>query len=308
MLSNFLADSIFLGRLAQLVQSVCLTSRGSGVRIPQRPPQTPSVTRQRSPRFFYTGPVHTGLSLSPSCTTNETMRPVAHIHISHMNIAIIVAMTKELELLLPLLHNTSRTTVNDYTYHTGTIGRHEVTVMQCGIGKVNAAVGTLTLIDTFHPAIIINTGVAGGTGHGASIGDVVIASAVAYHDVWCGPGTVPGQAAGCPLYFESPLTPGTIERMGADLRRGVVASGDIFVSRTEEVQHILEVIPEAEAVDMESGAIAQVCHLKNIPFVCMRVISDTPGATHDNIAQYENFWEDAPRHTFDVLHRLLEVL
>ena len=26
------------GRLAQLVQSVCLTSRGSGVRIPQRPP------------------------------------------------------------------------------------------------------------------------------------------------------------------------------------------------------------------------------------------------------------------------------
>ena len=225
-----------------------------------------------------------------------------------MNIAIIVAMAKELELLLPLLHNTSRTTVNDYTYHTGTIGRHEVTVMQCGIGKVNAAVGTLTLIDTFHPAIIINTGVAGGTGHGASIGDVVIASAVAYHDVWCGPGTVPGQAAGCPLYFESPLTPGTIERMGADLRRGVVASGDIFVSRPEEVQHILEVIPEAVAVDMESGAIAQVCHLKNIPFVCMRVISDTPGATHDNIAQYENFWEDAPRHTFDVLHRLLEVL
>ena len=204
--------------------------------------------------------------------------------------------------------NVAQLIVNDYTYHTGTIDRHEVTVMQCGIGKVNAAVGTLTLIDTFHPAIIINTGVAGGTGHGASIGDVVIASAVAYHDVWCGPGTVPGQAAGCPLYFESPLTPGTIERMGADLRRGVVASGDIFVSRPEEVRHILEVIPEAVAVDMESGAIAQVCHLKNIPFVCMRVISDTPGATHDNIAQYENFWEDAPRHTFDVLHRLLEVL
>ena len=28
-----------IGRLAQLVQSVCLTSRGSGVRIPQRPPE-----------------------------------------------------------------------------------------------------------------------------------------------------------------------------------------------------------------------------------------------------------------------------
>ena len=43
------------GRLAQLVQSVCLTSRGSGVRIPQRPPQTPSVTLTRSPRFFISG-------------------------------------------------------------------------------------------------------------------------------------------------------------------------------------------------------------------------------------------------------------
>ena len=225
-----------------------------------------------------------------------------------MNIAIIVAMSKELELLLPLLDGATRTTANDYTYHTGTMGRHQVTVMQCGIGKVNAAIGALTLIDTFHPSIIINTGVAGGTGHGASVGDVVVASAVAYHDVWCGPGTVPGQAAGCPLYFESPLTPGTVERIDANLRRGVVASGDIFVSRPEEVRHILEVIPEAVAVDMESGAIAQVCHLKNVPFVCLRVISDTPGATHDNIAQYENFWEDAPRHTFDVLHRLLEAL
>ena len=31
-------NQIKKGRLAQLVQSVCLTSRGSGVRIPQRPP------------------------------------------------------------------------------------------------------------------------------------------------------------------------------------------------------------------------------------------------------------------------------
>lgn len=225
-----------------------------------------------------------------------------------MNIAIIAAMSKELALLLPLLQNASRTVINDYTFHTGTIGRHNVTLMQCGIGKVNAAIGALTLIDTFHPAIVINTGVAGGTGHGASIGDVVIASAVAYHDVWCGPGTTPGQASGCPLYFESPLTPGTVERLGSDVRRGIIASGDIFVSRVEEVQHILEVIPEAIAVDMESGAIAQVCYLKNVPFVCLRVLSDTPGAIHDNIAQYENFWEDAPRHTFEVLNRLIDVI
>ena len=65
--------------------------------------------------------------------------------------------------------------------------------------------------------------------------------------------------------------------------------------------------PDAVAVDMESAAIAQVCHIKNVPFVCIRVISDTPGGD-DNIAQYENFWTDAPKSTFDTLIHLLRRL
>ena len=176
--------------------------------------------------------------------------------------------------------------------------------LQSGIGKVNAAVATLTLIDSFHPSLVINTGVAGGTG-GARVLDVVIPDRIAYHDVWCGPGTIPGEAAGCPLYFECPLPAGLVESLGA--RRGVLASGDIFVSRPEEVEHILALYPDAVAVDMESAAIAQVCHIKNVPFVCIRVVSDTPGAA-DNIAQYDNFWDDAPRSTFDTLTQLLNRL
>ena len=65
--------------------------------------------------------------------------------------------------------------------------------------------------------------------------------------------------------------------------------------------------PDALAVDMESAAIAQVCYLKNVPFICMRVISDTPGGD-DNISQYENFWADAPRHTFEALKALLATI
>ena len=89
--------------------------------------------------------------------------------------------------------------------------------------------------------------------------------------------------------------------------RGMVASGDIFVSRREEVDHILEVCPDAVAVDMESAAIAHVCWLKSVPFLCIRVISDTPGGA-DNIAQYENFWTDAPAHTFATLTAILSRL
>lgn len=97
-----------------------------------------------------------------------------------MKIAIIAAMTKELNLLLPLIENHSTVTINETTFHTGRIEGHEVIALRSGIGKVNAAIATLTLIDSFHPSLVINTGVAGGTG-AAGILDVVIPDRIAYH-------------------------------------------------------------------------------------------------------------------------------
>ena len=221
-----------------------------------------------------------------------------------MKIAVIAAMSKELNLLLPLIESPSVVKVNDIDFHLGKIAGHDVIALQCGIGKVNAAVATLTLIDNFHPAVVINTGVAGGTGS-AKILDVVVPDRIAYHDVWCGPGTEPGCAASCPPFFDCPLPDDLLAPLG--VRRGLLASGDIFVSRPEEVQRILALYPDAIAVDMESAAIAQVCFIKNVPFICIRVISDTPGAD-DNIAQYESFWDDAPKSSFRILSQLISLL
>ena len=214
-----------------------------------------------------------------------------------MKIAIIAAMQKELDLLLPLIEHCSAVSANDYTFYTGSIGGRDIVAVKSGIGKVNAAIATLTLIDTFHPSLVINTGVAGGTG-AARVGDVVVADRIAYHDVWCGPDTIHGQAAGCPRHFISTFSDNIFE--GLHIRRGLVASGDIFVSKPSEVRHILDLYPDAVAVDMESAAIAHVCHLKQVSFLCVRVVSDTPGG-EDNISQYENFWQDAPQHTFEVI-------
>ncbi len=225
-----------------------------------------------------------------------------------MKTGIIVAMEKELALLLPNMEDCSHTSVNGFTFHSGRIGTREVVVMQCGIGKVNAAVGALTLIDTFHPSIVINTGVAGGTGHDEGkpgIGELFLAREIAYHDVWCGPGTERGEAAGCPARFSCPLPEDFGARLGA--KEGLLASGDIFVSEPDDLARIKALYPEVAAVDMESAAIAQVCHLKDVPFVCMRVISDTPG-DGDNISQYENFWTDAPARTFAAIRSLLQLI
>lgn len=222
-----------------------------------------------------------------------------------MNIAIIAAMDKEMRLLLPLLEAPSKITVNGVVFHTGKIGSHKAVVCKCGIGKVNAAIGALSLIDTFHPDMVINSGIAGGTGK-AGILEVVVADSVAYHDVWCGEGTALGQADGCPQFFECALSEDVRARIPGT-RGGLVVSGDAFITDAADVERILKIYPDAVAVEMESAAIAHVCHLKNVPFVCIRVISDTPGC-EDHLSQYANFWEDAPEHTFAAVKALLEAI
>ncbi len=222
-----------------------------------------------------------------------------------MKIAILVAMDKELELVLAAVGPTSQLRLGDTVYHTAPYGHHELIIGKAGIGKVNAAIATVTLLDNLHPALVINSGVAGGVGVARPL-DVVIPTSIAYHDVWCGPGTEPGVADGMPARFGCPLDDEHISGLGA--RAGLLASGDIFVSSAAEVERIRSLYPDAVAVDMESAAMAHACHMRGVPFICLRVVSDTPGAVDDNAAQYSDFWTDAPRHTFDTLHRLLQIL
>lgn len=223
-----------------------------------------------------------------------------------MTIGIIVAMGKELNLLLQIVENPVLCESDGFKFYTGMIGDAKIVAMQCGIGKVNAAIGATALIEKFSPDCILNSGVAGGTGQGAKILDVVLAKEIAYHDVWCGPGTEWGQAAGCPPAFPCPADADALAAH-LDAKAGMIASGDIFVSREEDVRRILSLYPSAIAVDMESGAIAQACFLKSVPMYCLRVVSDTPGQA-DNISQYANFWEDAPAHTFNAVKKLIEFL
>ena len=72
------------GSLAQLVQSVCLTSRGSGVRLPQLPPQR---TRRFSGSFFCFPVIH-GVQLWPLslCSEEETSdNEQVYFHIGKSN-------------------------------------------------------------------------------------------------------------------------------------------------------------------------------------------------------------------------------
>lgn len=224
-----------------------------------------------------------------------------------MKIGIIVAMESELEMLLPLIEDIRTEEINGYAIRMGQMGQNQVAVMQTGIGKVNAAVGAISLIDSFQPDLIVNTGIAGGTGSDADVLDVVIATEIGYHDVYCGPGNQRGQVQGLPPRFRCEgdrLVNMEAVKDQTNIRRGVIASGDLFVSTPEELKAVLAVQPDAKAVDMESGAIAQVCALRNIPFLAIRVVSDTPGVENHH-SQYQNFFSLAPQSTFAILRALL---
>ncbi|MDE6006861.1 MAG: 5'-methylthioadenosine/adenosylhomocysteine nucleosidase [Muribaculaceae bacterium] len=229
-----------------------------------------------------------------------------------MKIAIIVAMQKELDLILSQLGDYEVSSAGESKVYTGHEGNNEYIVTTCGIGKVNAALQTQNIIDEFHPDFVINTGVAGGLDPLMAIGSILVADSVAYHDVWCGPSTVVGQADGCPLFFKpSPdgikLMENIADESDLNIKFGLLCSGDRFISRPEEVSVIKEHFPSAFGCDMESAAIAHTCYRNNVPFMIIRVMSDMPGGG-ENISEYRSFWSDAPARTFQVVSYLISKL
>lgn len=219
-------------------------------------------------------------------------------------------MQKELDLLLPLIENRTEKTSDGFVVVEGKIGHHQVSLMQCGIGKVNSALSTNGLIEAIRPDLVINSGVAGGADLSMNICDVLVSDAVCYHDVWCGPGTDYGAAYGYPVILTPDETTLAIAKQvltGPQIRCGMICSGDKFITSESEIAEIKSRFPQALAVDMESASIGQVCMRHNTPFIIIRAISDTPGSGK-NISQYEDFWTKAPESTFAAVRTLLESL
>ena len=232
-----------------------------------------------------------------------------------MKIGIISAMDSEHRQLAERLQH--RKEVNDgrFCYVEGRLGDHEVVLMQCGIGKVNAAVGASGLIHAYHPHCIVSTGVAGGIDSLLQVGDVVVGSRTAYHDVWCGDGNEHGQVQGFPLYYEAcaPLLGHALSLNDAAVLKGrihagLICTGDQFISDKNQLAAIKTNFPAGLACDMESTAIAQTCHIFKTPFISFRIISDTPGATEDNFRQYQDFWGELADRCFNTTWSFLSTI
>ena len=231
-----------------------------------------------------------------------------------MKIGILTAMTSEHDQLASLLEEKQEIKSGRFIYTTGRIGVNEIVLRQCGIGKVNSALGAAELIKSFAPDCIVSTGVAGGIDLCLDVMDVVVSSQIVYHDVWCGMGCEYGQVQGLPTFFEGEWSlVDTALRLNeptaqTKIHAGLICTGDQFITNRDELDKIKSHFPAGLAVDMESASIAQTCHIYGVPFVSFRIISDTPGATENHAQQWENFWVEIADRSFGVTKAFLEAI
>lgn len=217
-------------------------------------------------------------------------------------------MDKEFRRIKALLDDAKDVEVAGRSYSVGTTGGNELILHQCGIGKVNAAIGAAELLSGFAPDAVISTGVAGGAAVTLSVGEVVAASQTCYHDVYCGEEQAYGQIPGMPARFDADpemLRKALALDCGTKITTGLTVTGDWFVDSREKMRDIISHFPEAAAVDMESAAIAQACHQCGVPFISFRIISDIPLSDH-KAGQYFNFWETAADSSFNVTKAFIE--
>lgn len=197
----------------------------------------------------------------------------------------------------------------------GNIAGNDIVLSRCGIGKVNAALGAKNMIDKHKPQCIISTGLAGGIDPHIRVMDVLAATQAVYHDVDCGVGLgcVLGQVQGLPARYDAdkhlvdtalavPLA------QGERLMTGLICTGDQFITDRERQDAIKRNFPDGMACDMESAAIAHTCYLNNVPFMSLRVISDTPGNTDNHQQQWEEFLTSMCDESFRFVKHFLELL
>lgn len=222
-----------------------------------------------------------------------------------MTIGVICAIPQEWAYLHSILAEASREQIARITFDSGELDGHRVVLAAAGMGKVNAGLVATLLADRFHCSTIVFTGVAGGLDPQLHIGDIVIADRVVQHDFGLihderlhpyQPGYVPvinpterlGYLVEPDLIdrvrqhlegFTLPALPSAAG--GADrpphIVYGTVLTGDQFL-HCERTRARLHNEFGGLAIEMEGGAVAQVCEAFEIPWLVIRALSDLAGA------------------------------
>ncbi len=230
-----------------------------------------------------------------------------------MKIGIIGAMEQEVSILKQALCGCIEEKRGGCTFYHGQIEGIDIVLLQSGIGKVAAAVGTTILLSQFTPDIIINTGSAGGFDKNLNLGDIVVSTEVRHHDADVTAfGYEMGQMAGQPAAFKADEELIKIAEQAIAMKqeqnsvRGLICTGDAFVCSDEKKAYIRQYFPSVIAVEMEAAAIAQTCYQFGVPFVVVRAISDV--ADKASPMSFDEFLPLAAQSSSEMVFNMIERL
>ncbi len=229
-----------------------------------------------------------------------------------MKFGIITAMQEEFDEIEKIMQEKQKNEILGVNFIEGKIENKECILVQCGVGKVNAARTTQIMVDNFEIESIFNLGSAGAINNELNIGDVIIGKNVYQHDFDItafnhNKGYVPGigDKIECDKNlvnkFENIIK--NIKEKKYQIKIGTVATGDIFLTE-EWMKNKIRIKFDADIVDMECGAIAQVAYLDNIPFVVVRSISDVPNG--DNAHTFDENLKLASERASEILKEYLK--
>lgn len=230
-----------------------------------------------------------------------------------IKLGIIGAMEEEVETLLEQMEEKTARSRAGSTFYEGRLSGLDVVVVQCGIGKVNAALCVQILCDCFGVTHVVNTGIAGSLCAELDIGDLVVSKDAMYHDFDCGPfgypiGKVPGMDVVAFPADENMIRYAYTAAESVNpghTKIGRVASGDQFVASAELKDRIIA-NTQALCTEMEGTAIAQTAYRNGVPFVIIRAISDKADNSAD--MDYPTFEKIAAHRCAAVTMALAETL
>ena len=200
-----------------------------------------------------------------------------------MKIGIIGAMEVEVARLVRCMGGAKESQRVGMHFYEGQIGRTEVVVVRCGIGKVSAGLCVQILTDLFGITHVINTGVAGSLEEEIDIGDL--------RNFPADPSMRAAAVAAC-----KEAAP------GIGIHEGRVVSGDQFICDRGTKDRIKKVFGGL-CTEMEGAAIAQAAYINKIPFVIVRAISDK--ADESTEMSYEAFEAKAAEHCASLVEHMV---
>lgn len=230
-------------------------------------------------------------------------------------IGVVVAMDRELELFREITKNAyEEKKSGGFRFLIVPFDDTILVTASSGIGKVNSALCVATMINEYHPKMVISSGVCAAVSYYADrikTSDIIISNSVSYHDVWCGEPNKKGQIQGMPYEFRSfELNEQLLNKIkdsykGHEIYVMKIFSGDYFIENKQQVTKIMSDSTYSDfGIDMESGSIAQTCHIYSVPFLSVRIVSDCPCSETNKT--YEEFWADAPKELNDIVSFIIK--